>query len=66
MTPEEEMVLFAVLQDIADELRRIKRERQASQKRKNQKHTEQSKAGGLSATTTNYRRNDTLYTRQEN
>lgn len=28
MTPEDEMILFTVLQDIADELRRIKRERQ--------------------------------------
>ncbi len=28
MSPEDEMILFAVLQDLADELRRIKREEQ--------------------------------------
>lgn len=63
MTLEEEMVLFAVLQDIADELRKIKSEQQNSQKRKNQKHTEQSKARSFSAI--NYRESDTLYTEQE-
>lgn len=38
MTPEDEMILFAVLQDIADELRRIKREKRES---KRQQHLEQ-------------------------
>jgi hypothetical protein len=32
MPPEEELILFAVLQDIADELRKIKLERQEAVK----------------------------------
>jgi DNA replication initiation complex subunit (GINS family) len=63
MTPEEKMILFSVLQDIADELRRIKRKRQASEKRENRKHTEQSKAGNFSAR--NYHEIEPSYTRQE-
>lgn len=36
MTPEEEMILFAILQDIADELRRIAREEREAEKPKSQ------------------------------
>lgn len=37
---EEKLILFAVLQDIANELRRIKRKRQEAEKEKSQKQTE--------------------------
>ena len=39
MTPEDEMILFAVLQDIADELRRIKREKREAERQRYQKQT---------------------------
>jgi hypothetical protein len=58
MSPEEQMILYSVLQDIADELRKLKLERQASEKRESQMHTEQSKAR-------NFHEIETLYTHQE-
>jgi hypothetical protein len=36
MTPEDEMILFAILQDIADELRRIEHEEQKAKEAKAQ------------------------------
>lgn len=40
MTPEEEMILFSVLQDIADELRKIRRERQKAEMKEKQRQAE--------------------------
>ncbi len=41
MSPEEKLVLFTVLQDIADELRRIDRESKKERQQENQKHSEE-------------------------
>lgn len=60
MPLEEEMTLFAVLQDIADELRRIKRERQEG----NQECTTQSTAYSL--TLNIVYSDETFYGDQEN
>lgn len=43
MSPEEKLMLYAVLQDIADELRSIRHESKKEQRTEDQKHSEERK-----------------------
>ncbi|GCE19540.1 hypothetical protein KDK_33400 [Dictyobacter kobayashii] len=44
MSQEEKLILYKVLQDIADELRRLEHAAKKEQRKKDQKHTEKEKS----------------------
>lgn len=44
LPPEEKLVLYTVLQDIADELRRLEHESKEQQRKKDKKYSEEGKS----------------------